>query len=261
MPAYRTLPAVPIADLGVSADSTLPGLKSLAKLSDLRPKIVIDQREQSPLVFTRLQAVAGTLYSGDYSIAGLEASFAVERKSIDDLVNCCMGENRDRFEREAHRLRGYRFKRLLVVGNRENIAAGRYHSRIAPKAVLATLGAFEVRYDLPVVHVPTPEAGAMEVERWCWYFARQVVKDTNDLLRGSVADAWCGREVVENASQIPSLRAGTIVDKDVSTALGRLDRYLDRIKKALRSEIQSFSASTESENSTWIKTSQPLLAV
>jgi hypothetical protein len=38
-----------------------------------------------PLRFERLKAVAGTLYSGDYSIAGLEASFAVERKSIDDL--------------------------------------------------------------------------------------------------------------------------------------------------------------------------------
>jgi DNA excision repair protein ERCC-4 len=95
-----------------------------------------------------------------------------------------MGENRERFERELIKLRGYRFARLLVVGERADIAAGHYHSRIAPKAVLATLGAFEVRYSIPVVHVSTPEAGALEVERWVWYFAREVVEEANDLLRG-----------------------------------------------------------------------------
>jgi hypothetical protein len=34
---------------------------------------------------------------------------------------------------ELHRLRGFGFKRLLVIGRREDIAAGHYHSRIAPK--------------------------------------------------------------------------------------------------------------------------------
>ena len=104
-------------------EKKLPGLHGLCDLADLRPVIVVDSREQTPLVFTRLQAIPGTLYAGDYSVCGLEASFAVERKSIDDLANCCMGANRERFERELHRLRGYRFKRLLVVGTREDIAA------------------------------------------------------------------------------------------------------------------------------------------
>jgi hypothetical protein len=34
-----------------------------------------------------------------------------------------MGDNRERFERELHRLRGYRFKRLLVVGSEAEILA------------------------------------------------------------------------------------------------------------------------------------------
>lgn len=114
-----------------------------------------------------------------------EAAFAVERKSIDDLANCCMGANRDRFEHELLRLRGYRFKRLLIVGTREDIAAGHYHSKIAPKAVLATLGAFEVRYDLPIVFADTPEAAARDIERWTWWYSREVVEAANDLLRGS----------------------------------------------------------------------------
>ena len=169
---------------GVPADSTLPGLRGLAKLSDLRPTIVVDQREQAPLVFTRLASVPGTLAAGDYSVAGLEHLISIERKSIDDLSNCCMGANRDRFERELLRLRGYRFKRLLVVGTREDIAAGHYHSKINPKSVLATLGAFEARY-LPVVFAETPEAAARLVEKWCWWFVREVVENANDLLRGS----------------------------------------------------------------------------
>jgi len=163
---------------------TLPGLRGLAKLADQRPVIVADPREQEPLVFTRLQSIRGTLYSGDYSIKGLESVFAIERKSVEDLANCCLTSNRARFERELHRVRSYQFKRLLVIGTREDIAAGRYYSRIAPKAVLATLGAFEVRYSIPVVFAETPEAGAREIEHWAWYFSREVVQNSNDLLRG-----------------------------------------------------------------------------
>ncbi|PYK18088.1 MAG: hypothetical protein DME55_07665 [Verrucomicrobia bacterium] len=180
MPAILPVPGV--TELG--PDATLPGLRGLSKLADQRPIIVADPREQNPLRFERLQVVPGTLYSGDYSIRGLEDSFSIEKKSIEDLANCCLAGNRERFEHELHRLRGYRFKRLLVIGTREEIAAGHYHSRISPKAVLATLGAFEVRFDLPIIFVETPEAGAREIERWAWWFAREVVQNANALLRG-----------------------------------------------------------------------------
>ena len=116
---------VPLPETGVSVDIVPPDLRGLRDLSGLRPVIVIDSREQEPLHFERLQVVPGTLYSGDYSIAGLEDSFAVERKSIGDLVGCCLACQRERFEHELHRLRGYRFKRLLIVGTRDDIANGR----------------------------------------------------------------------------------------------------------------------------------------
>jgi ERCC4-type nuclease len=87
-----------------SPDGTLPALRGLAKLADFRPIICIDTREIEPLTFTRLQSVRGTLYSGDYSILGLEAEFAVERKSLDDLANCCLSSNRGRFQNELPRL-------------------------------------------------------------------------------------------------------------------------------------------------------------
>jgi DNA excision repair protein ERCC-4 len=175
---------LPETGVSVSLDPIRSAL-SPRVLSDLRPMIVIDRREQAPLHFERLQAVSGTLYSGDYSIAGLEDSFAVERKSIGDLVSCCLACQRERFEHELHRLRGYRFKRLLIVGSREDIAAGRYHSKINPKSVLATLGAFEVRYDLPVIFVPSPKEAAASIERWAFWFTRETVKNADNALRGT----------------------------------------------------------------------------
>lgn len=161
----------------------LPALKSLGDLAGASPTIVRDSREQLPLIFTRLQSVDGTLYSGDYSILGLEELFAVERKTVADLVACCCGDNRARLKRELHRLRGFVFKRLLIVGTEEQIFRGQYLSSVTPQAVLATLAAFEVRYDLPVVFIRTPELAARQIERWAFYFARDYIKAANQLVR------------------------------------------------------------------------------
>lgn len=164
---------------------TLPALKGLGKLSDLRPVVIIDTREQDPLPISRLETVRAGLQSGDYSFQGGEHVFAVERKSIDDLVGCCTGENRERFEREMHRLRGFRFKRLLIVGSKRTIEAQGYRSKIKPAAVLHSLAAWECRFDLPVVFVDHPEQAAALVEGWAWWFAREMVEGANSLLRGS----------------------------------------------------------------------------
>jgi ERCC4-type nuclease len=129
----------------VSADLQLPALGSLGGLKDAKPVIIVDTREQAPLQFSRLESRPGTWLSGDYSVGGLEGLFAVERKSVPDLAACCMGENRARFERELHRLRGYRFKRLLIVGTELEIQQGVAFSRISPKATWGTLWAFEAR--------------------------------------------------------------------------------------------------------------------
>jgi ERCC4-type nuclease len=94
----------------------------------------------------------GTLTSCDYSVKGLEELFSIERKSVSDLVACYIGETRQRVERKLHRLQGYRFKRLLVVGSELEIEQGYYGSRIRPASVLGSLSAWEVRFDLPIVY-------------------------------------------------------------------------------------------------------------
>lgn len=174
----------------------LPALRKLATLRDGLPVVVIDTREQTPLAPQRLPWVRDGLQSGDYSVRGLEHLFAVERKSVADLVGCCKsgtktaeGE-RERFERELHRLRGFRLKRLLIIGTRGEIEDGAYRSNIQPSAVLNTLRTFEARYDVPVVYRATPEAGAWQVEEWAYAFAREIALDANGLARGvAVQDA------------------------------------------------------------------------
>jgi DNA excision repair protein ERCC-4 len=167
---------------------SLPALRSIGNLGGTQPTLVVDSREQNSLPFTRLQSVRGTLTSGDYSILGMEELFSVERKSVADLIACCMGE-RARFERELHRLRGMRFKRLLVVGSELDIQHGQYRSSITPKAVFATLSAFEIRYDCPVVFRGTPELAGRQVESWAFWFAREIIEVVNDMWRKRPAQA------------------------------------------------------------------------
>jgi DNA excision repair protein ERCC-4 len=138
-------------------------------------KIIIDTREQTPLTFERFEAVTGTLQSGDYSIQGLEHRFAIERKSIPDLVQS-LTTGRERFERELHRLRGFDFKRLLIVGTEEEIHKHEYRSKTTPKSVLHSLNAFEVRYDIPVVWGGSESHSARLIERWAFWYAREIEK-------------------------------------------------------------------------------------
>lgn len=167
----------------MNAFPSLPALAALDTLKGSLPTIIVDTREQTPLAFTRLESIPGTLTSGDYSVAGIEHLFAVERKSVSDLVGCCAGSNRERFERELHRLRGFRFARILVVGSPDEITEANYHSRIKPQSVWGTLRAFEARYNLPVVFHPTAEIAAEWVEEIAYWFAREVVLSANGLAR------------------------------------------------------------------------------
>lgn len=147
------------------------------------PRILVDTREQTPLVFTQLISEPATLTTADYSYSGGEHVFGVERKSVADLVGCCTGLDRARFERELLRLRSFRFKRLLVVGRQEDIEAGRYHSRIAPGSVLGTVAMIEHRYEVPVVFCDTPEDAARLVESWVCWSARELLNAANHLAR------------------------------------------------------------------------------
>lgn len=184
-----------------SAFPPLPALRCLGAIADTRVVIVVDNREQEPLQFINLASETGTLQSGDYSFRGAEELFAVERKSIGDLVGCCVGDNRERFFRELHRLRGFKFKRLVIVGSRKAIEAGNYRSKLNPKAVFATLSAVEVRYDVPVVFAADARDAALLIESWAFWFAREMVEGVNDVAR---AHGLTQRKAVEEDAPPPA---------------------------------------------------------
>jgi len=159
-----------------------PARKTLNRLAGQRPVVIVDTREQTPLRFTRLESKTATLTTGDYSFQGGEDHLSIERKTVADLVGCCMGDSRDRFFRELHRLRGFHFRRLLVVGSRNEIETGQYRSGITPRSVLATLAAIEARFDVPVVFAETPARAAWQIEEWVWWYAREIILSANQLL-------------------------------------------------------------------------------
>lgn len=136
------------------------------------PTLITDSREQTPLRFANLPTVAGSLQSGDYSITGLEERFGVERKSPADLVGSLTRE-RERFSRELHRLRGFDFARLLIVGTVEDVDAMRRGTSM--RSILASLAAIEAR-GIPIVWQPDATAAALWVERAAFWFWRESLK-------------------------------------------------------------------------------------
>jgi ERCC4-type nuclease len=88
------------------------------------------------------------LRSGDYSLAGHEDQIALERKSLDDLVQS-LSHGRDRFEREVERLSALSFAAVLVEASAEDIARHRYQSMMNPASVMQSMFAWTVRYKVP----------------------------------------------------------------------------------------------------------------
>lgn len=116
-------------------------------------KILIDTREQTPFTFQGYDVApeTATLPCGDYSLPGFEDRAAIERKTLEDLVSCLMGSNRDRFERELARGRSYELFAVVVEAAFSDVSRGKYKSDMKPHAALQSLIAFQVRYRVPFI--------------------------------------------------------------------------------------------------------------
>lgn len=114
-------------------------------------KIIIDTREQKPYTFSKhlAEVERGGLPAGDYSLSGFQDRIAVERKSLDDLIGCLTGGNRERFERELARAGSYERFAVVVESSTEDVARGRYRSEMKPHSVFQSITAFYIRYNIP----------------------------------------------------------------------------------------------------------------
>lgn len=110
-----------------------------------RLHIAIDTREQQPWHFPPEQAkvTRRTLETGDYALVlendVLDYGFAVERKSLDDLVGS-LSSGADRFARELDRMVGWHCPVVVVEGSDADIVRHNYnHPAVTPAFVTAEL--------------------------------------------------------------------------------------------------------------------------
>lgn len=126
--------------------------------------ILIDQREQTPLRFKGIETETCLLPCGDYSLRGLTAEVAIERKSLPDLVACC-GKERERFIEQIERMRSYRFRCLVVEARYTEISIGAYRSQMNPLSVIGTLVKVAQDIGVPVWFAEDARGAAELVER------------------------------------------------------------------------------------------------
>lgn len=137
----------------------------------VRPVIIVDTREQTPLRFPGYQTVRATLHQGDYSIAGHEADFAVERKSLKDLLGT-LTYGRRRFEAELDRLRSYAFRRVLVEAPFSAVFTDRPDywplSLALSRSIKHSIAVLEARYDIPFVFRDNRMEASRQILAWAF---------------------------------------------------------------------------------------------
>ena len=131
----------------------------MSRSSDGPARIVIDTREQEPFSFDpRLASVERrTLPAGDYSLAGMEGSVAVERKSLDDFVATVI-HSRARFRTELLKLADYRAACVVVEAGVLDVLLGRYRGGAHPNAVLGSALSIILDYRVPVYFCSSRQA-------------------------------------------------------------------------------------------------------
>jgi hypothetical protein len=137
------------------------------------PTMVVDTREKRPYRFPGINdVVRKELNVGDYTHEGFEDTYAVERKSLDDLATS-LGAERNRFENEIRRANGWANRnedgnpipgtkpdralaefvvvieapRYDVADWRNNDYCPNYYSNIHPNSVMGTVESWPDKYD------------------------------------------------------------------------------------------------------------------
>jgi len=132
---------------------------------------VVDTREQLPLDLTPLAVAPGTLATGDYSVVGLEQVVALERKSLPDLLGC-IGQDRERFDREVQRLLAYPVRALVVESTWAEVEAGNWRSKVTPAAAVGSLLGW-VASGLPIIMAGDHARAGRYVSRLLFTAARR----------------------------------------------------------------------------------------
>jgi ERCC4-type nuclease len=129
--------------------------------------IIIDTREQEEYSFdSRLATtVRRALPAGDYSVAGLESTVAVERKTLDDFVSTLI-HSRKRFRKELRKLLGYRAACVVVEAGVPDVLLHRYRSDAHSNAVIGSALAIILDFRIPVFFCSNRQAACQFVQAY-----------------------------------------------------------------------------------------------
>lgn len=146
--------------------------------------IVCDTREQRPIDVSPLKMIRGTLPTGDYAIKNLEHYAVCERKSLSDLMGC-IGQDRERFEREVMRLLAYPVRALVVEASWSDIEQHRYRSKVTPAAAIGSILGW-IAQGLPVLMVDNHESAGRYISRILFTAARRRWLESYDFIESVV---------------------------------------------------------------------------
>lgn len=132
--------------------------------------LVSDDKHRPLMVSTAWQH----LWSGDYSIQGLENRVAVERKSLADLYGS-LGQHRNRFEAEHWRLSLMDAAVVVIEASwREILTTPPPYSQLSPKTVWRTSISWQLRYGVPWVPADTRRLGEIYTFRFLEKFWKEL---------------------------------------------------------------------------------------
>jgi len=104
----------------------------------------------------------------------LETDVAIERKSGLDELAGNLGQDRSRFEREFLRAKANGIKVFLIVegGSYGDIYLHNYRSQLPPKALMASLMSWQVRFNITIIFCE-PENTPRLIHQILYYAARE----------------------------------------------------------------------------------------
>lgn len=142
---------------------------------------IVDTREQMAWNLEPMKIVAKGLDVGDYSILGLESVIAIERKSLADFVMCC-GSERERFQRELDRLRGWPVHHVIIEASWGELQMGQWRSKLTSKQVMASCASWMAQGH-SLILAGNAENAAMLCRGILFYHARYRLREAEALLK------------------------------------------------------------------------------
>ena len=124
-------------------------------MSATKTTVLIDTREQAPWELPPgVATLRATLDAGDYTTLRLQGIAVIERKSVSDFAGS-ITRGRERLEDELRRLRGYRWRCLIIEGDVGHV--WRDHN-VHAHSVIGTVASFYARFEAPCLFAGTRAA-------------------------------------------------------------------------------------------------------